>query len=158
MAANSICPATGRTQILGFSPGTSPLSDHIVCTAPFAPGAAGDDITRVLGSCCNSTVQVVSDDTSETSSKCIYYCNATLYDGQDPQSGDTFWKAQQCTWTSSPDGPNGSWNPYQIRCYPKGWGGLAVDSGAGLAGSVPPRAPNLGLGIFVALVLGIVFL
>lgn len=158
MANSSICPATGRTQILGFNPYTTPVSDHIVCAAPYAPGAGGDNITRILGSCCNSTVQVVSEDTSETSNRCVYYCNATFYDNQRPESGNTFWKAQQCVWTSSPDGPNGSWTPYQIRCYPKGWGGLVKDSGAGLTGSMPPSAPDLGLGIFVVSVFRMVFL
>lgn len=155
---SSICPATGSTQILGYSAYTSPVGDHIVCAAPYVPGAVGDNITRILGGCCNSTVQVVSDNTSETSSRCVYYCNATFYDNRHPESGNTFWNVQQCMWTSSPDAPNGTWNPYKIRCYPKGWGGLVKDSGAGLAGPMPPSAPELGLGIFVALVFGMVFL
>ncbi|KAB5586288.1 hypothetical protein GE09DRAFT_1235585 [Coniochaeta sp. 2T2.1] len=158
MAANNSCPATGRTQILGFVEGRTPVSYHIVCMAPYTPGPVGDNITRVLRGCCNDTVQVVTDDTTETGSNCISYCNATLYDGREPESGNTFWKVQECTWTSSGYGPNGTTrNPYGILCYPKGWGGLSLKSGGSGVGSMMPGAPQLGLGLFVMLVFGIIF-
>lgn len=158
MVTNSSCPATGQTEILGYVPGHTPVSYHIVCTAPYTPGEVGDNITQVLSTCCNSTVQVVRDDTAETTSRCIYYCNATLYDNQRPESGNTFWKAQQCTWSSSPPQPDGNWNPYQFRCYPKGLFGMQVDNNTGSAGSTTPATSRISLGVVIMMIFGLMFL
>jgi hypothetical protein len=121
---NSACPATASFVILSST--HSPLQDHITLVADYAPGPLGDNITHQLGYCCNSTVEVFFDSNSELPSKCNYYCNATIWDNRNSESGYTFRQAQQCI-ASLPG----------AKTYPKGYGKVSTAAGAsgpGLAG------------------------
>jgi hypothetical protein len=122
--SNVSCPAVATYETTFIQP-NNPTLDHTVCLGGYQTGAAGANISRVLGACCNSTVVVVQDSALYNSDHpdnghCWYFCNVTRRDSNDKSPYD-FYKMQQCVLRAE-ENYNYETNrqgKYNIQCIPK---------------------------------------
>ncbi|OIW23057.1 hypothetical protein CONLIGDRAFT_687131 [Coniochaeta ligniaria NRRL 30616] len=125
--STAFCPAVATTGAT-FGGDIHPYVDHIACYGAYQTGVAGDNTSYALRTCCNSTVDVVRDESIavRNGTDCFFYCNVTRSPeyGFDDDSANGFWKIQQCIEDNSGNIdydalPGYAGNRYNIRCIPR---------------------------------------